>query len=189
MLTPGDVRQWVWCPRVVWYRKLFPGAGVETYKMQRGGEAQERVEGLEWRRTLGRYGWEGAERRFGCWLFGPRTGMNGKPDLLLIRGKECAVVDYKLTSAEPGRHQIAQLAAYAMLAEEVLDVEARDLFLYRIPDDRIYRYPMGEELRREVQEALGGMERMIAEEVEPAGTGVRGRCMDCEYANFCGDVW
>src|ERR1035441_8406425 len=103
LLPVTELRQWAYCPRVVYYHQLMPGAGQMTYKMKEGLRAQEVVEGLEMRRTLREYGLEGAAREFGVWLSDERVGLTGKVDLLLRGERFAAVVDFKLTSGEIGR--------------------------------------------------------------------------------------
>ncbi len=103
-----ELRQWTYCPRVVYYHLLMTGVGRSTYKMEEGLRAQDLIEGLEMRRTLREYGLTEAERRFSVWLSDEGAGLTGKVDLLL-KGKETAsVVDFKLTSGEMRGMRIRQ---------------------------------------------------------------------------------
>ena len=72
-----DLKQWSYCPRVVYYHRVLPGAGQPTWKMREALEAQEMVERLETRRTLCQYGWEGATRQFGVPLADEKSGSQG----------------------------------------------------------------------------------------------------------------
>ena len=42
---------------------------------------------------------------------------------------------------------------------------------------------------KSVVQAVGEIRRAEAEEDLPAPTSVRGRCVEFEYQNYCGDVW
>ena len=44
-------------------------------------------------------------------------------------------------------------------------------------------------LRGEVRQAMDDMRKMISAGWLPEPTDVRKRCEECEYANYCGDVW
>ena len=184
-----ELRQWTYCPRVVYYHLMMAGAGRQTYKMTEGLRAQEVVESLEVRRTLREYGLSGAERQFGVWLSDEMTGMSGKLDLLLKSDEKAAVVDFKLTSGEVGENHRMQLAGYAALVEGALGLRVPTTFVYRIPDDRVFPVPVTQELRARVVEAIGSIRRMRESGELPRATDVRARCAECEYANFCGDVW
>ena len=189
LLPVTELRQWSYCPRVVYYHLLMAGAGRATYKMEEGSRAQEMIENLEMRRTLREYGLEGAERQFGVWLNDERTGLAGKLDLLLKMDETAAVVDFKLTSGEVGENQRMQLAGYSVLAEAAYGVPARRAFLYRIPDNRVFAVEITEELRKAVTTAVEEIQRMGDTQWWPPPTPVRGRCVECEFANYCGDVW
>ncbi|MBL8221871.1 MAG: CRISPR-associated protein Cas4 [Bryobacterales bacterium] len=190
MIAVTELKQWAYCPRVVYYHQVMPGVGVATYKMQEAVRAQEWIEDLEVRRGLGKYGLEEAEREFGVWLSDAGVGLSGKIDLLL-RGKGglAAVVDFKLTAGEPGKNHRMQLAGYAMLVEACLGLKVETAFLYRIPDSRLYAIAMTGELLEEARGAVAAIERLGRTQEMPEATEVRGRCADCEYANFCADVW
>jgi len=104
-----DLKQWGYCGRIVYYQWVMPGAGKPTFKMEEGRRAQEVLEKLETRRTLGRYGLEGARREFGVWLSDEELGLTGKVDLLLVGEGVGSVLEFKLTSGEPGENHRLQL--------------------------------------------------------------------------------
>ena len=147
------------------------------------------IETLETRRKLREYDLDGARRRFGLWLDNKELGLAGKIDLLLEAKDEIAVVDFKLTSGEPGQNHRLQLAGYSLLVEAAYGLPARRAFLYRIPDNRIFPEPMSEQLRQAVKTAIADMRRTGDTQLCPEPTEVRGRCVECEFANYCADVW
>src|SRR5271166_138631 len=108
-----DLKQWAYCPRIVYYHRVMPAVGKPTFKMKEAAAAQDLIESLEMRRSLLKYGLEGAYRRFNVWLTDEALGLSGKIDLLLEAEEEVAVVDFKLTSGEPGENHRMQLAGYS----------------------------------------------------------------------------
>jgi CRISPR-associated exonuclease Cas4 len=189
LLPVTELRQWAYCPRVVYYHLTMPGAGRSTYKMEEGLRAQDLIEGLEMRRTLREYGLAEAERQFGVWLSDPDLGLSGKLDLLLRGTGSAAVVDFKLTSGEVRENHRVQLAGYSVLVERVLGLRVSAAFIFRIPDNNVIAVPMTDELRARVFEGVDAIHKMKSSEELPAPTEVRSRCVECEYANFCGDIW
>lgn len=184
-----DLKQWAYCPRIVYYRCTMPGAGQATYKMEEGRAAQAMTESLELRRTLRQYGLDGARRRFGVWLTASRLGLTGKLDLLLELGSAAAVVDFKLTSGDPAENHRLQLAGYALLVEEGLGLSTEQGFLYRIPDGRVFRIEIAEGLRARALGAISAIRAIAVNRWCPDPTIVRNRCLECEYANYCADIW
>jgi CRISPR/Cas system-associated exonuclease Cas4 (RecB family) len=62
-------------------------------------------------------------------------------------------------------------------------------FIFLIPDDATVRFSITDALLSESRAALTAMQRMIEREEFPPPTAVRARCTDCEYRNFCADVF
>ena len=189
LLPVTELRQWAYCPRVVYYHQIMPGVGQSTFKMQEGLRAQELIESLEIRRTLREYGLEGAERQFGVWLQDESVGLTGKLDLLLRTEDYGTVVDFKLTSGEVGENHRLQLAGYAALVEAVYKIPVELSFLFRIPDNTVFAVPIVKELKEAAGRAVREMQRMRETQELPEPTSVRAKCVECEYANYCGDVW
>lgn len=184
-----DLKQWVYCPRIVYYAHAMAGAGRPTYKMREAHRAQELIEKLETRRVLAKYGFGEGRRRFDVWVDTEDLGLTGRIDLLIEGGGSVAVVDFKLTSGEPGENHRMQLAGYALLAEQCTKLACPRGFIYRIPDDRVFPVDITEGLRADVNAALVRMRNAVDDESLPEATPVRKRCAECEYQNYCADVW
>jgi CRISPR-associated exonuclease Cas4 len=186
-----DLKNWAYCPRVVYYHRVMPEAAPMTGKMRSGLKAQELIEKLELKRTLDRYNFAGARRVFGRWLSDETVGISGRVDLILIREESdvAAVVDYKLTGGDLGDNHRLQLHGYAVLVERAYGVRVDQSFLYRIPDERVFVIPIEKAGRDRVLSAVDEIRKMIAEQILPPPTPTRTKCVDCEFANYCGDVW
>ena len=189
LIPVTDLKQWAYCERIVYYHRVMPAVGKPTFKMREAVAAQDLVESLEMRRGLQAYGLEDATRRFNVWLSDETLGLSGKADLLLQTSKNVAVVDFKLTSGALGDNHRAQLAGYSMLAEAVLGVRAERAFVYRVPDNRIFAVDITSELRQAVVRAVDAIRKMCDVQWWPQPTPVRARCVECEFANYCADVW
>jgi CRISPR-associated exonuclease Cas4 len=144
LIPVSQLKQWVYCERIVYYHRVMPAVAQQTFKMKEGLAAQDLIETLEMRRGLQAYGFVGADRRFGVWLSDKELGLSAKTDLILKRDDQVAVVDFKLTAGEPGENHRIQLAGYAMLAEAAYHLPSPMAFLYRIPDSRIFAIETGE---------------------------------------------
>jgi len=184
-----DLKQWGYCPRIVYYRRVMPGVGKATFKMEEARLAQEMIERLELRRGVREYGLESAQRHFGVWLNDERLGLAGKVDLVLETERCAAVVDFKLTSGEPGENHRLQLGGYAMLVEEAFRKPVGVGFVFRIPDNHLFVIQVDEVLRNGVRKALRSINEVSEQQLFPAPTSLRARCAECEYANYCSDIW
>jgi len=193
-LSVSDVRQWVYCPRIVYYRLCQPLRRPTTYKMEEGKLQHERIEELEARRTMRAYGLrqeelEGVvERHFRPRLRSQRLGLSGIVDLVLVLPLESIPVEYKHTEAPLGLNHKYQLVAYALLAEEQWGRPVRRGMVHFLASERVEDVPITPNGRTHLRKILWEIRDMVVGEHLPPPTSKRGRCVDCEYRRFCGDV-
>ena len=95
LLNASDLRQYVYCPRIVYFRYCVPVRPPPTYKMVEGKLQHEQVEELEHRRSLRAYGLSDGERVFGVRLRSDRLGISGVLDLVIVRRYEVIPVEFK----------------------------------------------------------------------------------------------
>lgn len=184
-----DLKQWVYCPRILYYHQCLPHVRPVTYKMEAGVEAARTEEGREERRSLRAYGLSEGEREFNVPLASERLGLRGEVDMVItVPGTgEVIPVDYKL-SRIAGPHFKLQLAAYALLLEEARGCTVKRGFLYQLPLRRVESVPLDSRLRRKLTEALTKMRAMLETEKMPAPTPQLRKCVACEFRRFCNDV-
>jgi CRISPR-associated exonuclease Cas4 len=196
-LTVSEVRQWTFCPRVLWHRRVMPHRLRETPKMALGQEAQAAVERLERRRGARRYGLHEAARRFAVPLASARLGVRGVCDLVLDlpeadgAPRRLHPVEVKRTEGGASEHHAVQLAGYALLLEEQEGLPAGSVdrgFLLLLPADELVPVDLDAPLRAAFEQALDAIRTMLDRERFPPPTEHRAFCPQCEYVRFCGDV-
>ncbi|MCB0206016.1 MAG: CRISPR-associated protein Cas4 [Anaerolineae bacterium] len=189
-LEVTDLKQFAYCPRVVYYRYCMPLLRPTTHKMQSGIEAHDKATVDEQRRSLRAYGLDEGERRFDVPLVSQRLGLSGRIDLVILTGNsEAMPVDYKLTRHRNSGHFKLQLAAYAELLEENWPVTVRTGWLYLIPERKAERISLTGRLRAKVRAQVGEIRQMIELQAVPQPTPQRARCVDCEFRRFCNDIF
>ena len=191
MFTVTDIKQYVYCARVLYFEACLPRIRPTTDKMEAGKEAHDAEETREHRRSLQPYGVRAAERQFNVRLFSETLGLSGMIDLLLLEpdGEKDAAwpVDYKM-SEETGPNIQLQLAAYAVLVEECLHKVVTQGYRYAISLRRAEVVKIGAAQKRRVREALAQMHAIVQEERMPPPVRERGKCVDCEFRRFCNDI-
>ncbi len=186
-----DLKQWVYCPRILYYYTCLPDVRPLTYKMEAGVEAGQSEAGREARRSLRVYGLEKGRREFNVPVSSANLGLRGLVDMVVClggaTGEQVIPVDYKL-SRRAGPHYKMQLAAYGLLLEEMGWGAAKRGFLYYIPLKRAEEVRLDKRLREKTRAALADMQQMLWQESMPAPTTQRGKCVACEFRRFCNDV-
>jgi CRISPR-associated exonuclease Cas4 len=192
LLEVTDLKQWTYCPRVVFYRYCLPRVRPITYSMERGIQAHEEMAAREERRSLHAYGLASGERFFDVALRSERLQLSGRIDLVIRvetpQGPEGIVVDYKLSEREAGSHFKLQLAAYALMLEEAWGIPVRRAFLYHIPQRKAEAISLTPALRRQVETTIAAIRQAIQGESMPKPPAYLGQCIACEFRRFCNDV-
>jgi CRISPR-associated exonuclease Cas4 len=157
--------------------------------MDKGKAAQEEIEALEARRKLKAYGLKEGKRTFNPWIKSHKLGLSGKLDLLIETGSELYPVDFKFTRGRPYRNHLYQLVGYAIILEDEWRKPVQKGFVYLIPAKDAVVFDITEELKRECIETLEVIRRMIREEDFTGPPSQRSKYADCEYQNYCRDIW
>lgn len=193
-LEVTDLKQWRYCPRIVWYRYCLPQIRPITSLMRQGIAAHEDEAAREERRSLRPYGLGTGERAFDLRLHSTRLGLRGRLDLAIATpdraspGATGVVIEYKYSETAAGAHFKLQLAAYALLLEEAWGLSVPTGFLYQIPLRRAERVSITVALRRQVATTSAAIHRAIATEALPPPPASRRPCVTCEFRRFCADV-
>lgn len=187
-----SLKQYEYCPRVVFYMYCLPLPCPVTYKMEASTQAHEEAIPKERRRTLGAYGLTTGERHFNVSLTSETLGLSGLIDLVIVteeQGPRRAIpVDYKLTTRQAGPHFKLQLTAYALLLEENWHLPVQEGFLYSLMTRQTERIAITLPLRKRLQQQIQAIRNMIDTEQMPPPISQRGRCINCEFRRFCNDV-
>ena len=194
MLEVTDLKQWTHCPRIVFYRYCLPAIRPITGKMEEGILRHHEERDREERRLLRSYGLTEGERFFDVPLRSPTLGVSGRLDLLIITpardapNAEGIIVEYKLSDRKPGPHVKLQLAAYALLIEDLWNIPVRRGFLYQLPLRRAVPIPFSTQLKNRVRTTITSIQTTIQSERQPAAPDRQAICVSCEFRRFCNDV-
>lgn len=187
-LRVSDIRQYVYCPRIVYFNYVIPVPRVTTVKMEEGLKSHAEFSELESRRTLAKYGLEDGTREFRVQLESRRLGIAGRLDLLITTASNVYPVEFKDTRGDPGLHHKYQLVAYAMMTEEARGKPAKAGFIYVIPKKKIFKVTVDETARVFTRKIISAMVNIIRTGIMPQRTRWGGRCRDCEFRNYCRDA-
>lgn len=189
LFTVTDLKQYTYCPRILYYQLCLPAIRPVTYKMQAGIDAHETERKRAARRGFYMTGSQDADatRRFDVAVISDTLLLSGLVDEVVGTPSELIPVDYKLAK-KAGFHFKLQLAAYALLLEEAEGKPVKRGFLYLIPKKKAEEVRITAGLRRKVREAVADMQAIALQERMPPPTEWRQRCPDCEFRRFCNDV-
>lgn len=190
LFTVTDLKQYTYCPRVLYYQACLPDVRPTTYKMQAGAEAGEEEQKRAARRTLSAYHVLEGKRHYDVPVISYRLSLSGKVDEVVearAPEREIVPVDYKLAKIA-GQHFKVQLTAYAEMLSETWGYPVKRGYLLLIPLRRFEEVTITDRLRGALQAALEAMWRITQREATPPPADNRRKCAACEFRRFCNDV-
>lgn len=187
LFTVTDLKQFMYCGRILYYHTCLPDIRPVTYKMQAGVRRHETEHKRSLRRTMRLPEIDSAQREFDIALQSSEIGLSGQIDEVIFMQDMIIPVDYKLAK-KASLHFKVQLTAYAMMLEETFGLPAPTGILYLIQKRDAVEVTISRTLRRKVLDALSEMRQIAETEAIPVPTKNRRACLDCEFRRFCNDV-
>jgi len=182
-----DLKEYTFCPRVLYYENCLPDLQPSTFKMQAGVMAHDREREKASRRTMKAYNLPPGERHFDVVVRDDDIGLTGEIDEVLTTDAGVHIVDYKL-AFKIGTNFKLQVAAYALLLETTWQVTVEGAFIYLIPKREAVPVKLTTRLKNKVYTALDDMRRIVeAEQMPPPPKSTR-QCVTCKHRRFCNDV-
>jgi len=189
MLRISDIKQYIYCPRIIFYLYLMPVEKKTTFKMDHGKISEDSIARLEARRKLSRYGLETGKRHWNYWLKSEALGLTGKVDMLVETPNAFYPVDFKFTKGGVRKNHVYQLCGYALMLDDQMGRETGTGFVYVIPESDAVPIEFTGKLKSSCFDVIHSIQHIIEKEAMPAPNPHRSRCEDCEYRNYCRDVY
>lgn len=183
-----DLKQFLYCPRIMFYERCMPGVRPRTFSMDAGHEDHLEARQNAQRRTFVQMGVENGRREFDIDIIDTDLNLHGKLDeVVMTETGELFPVEYKGTRKVADNHRL-QVVAYAVLLERARGVEVKRAYVYLIPMRKARLLKINPEDKQQLYETLDVMTAIVMAEEMPPPTPVRSRCQGCEFRRFCNDV-
>ncbi|MHA1252564.1 MAG: CRISPR-associated protein Cas4 [Candidatus Helarchaeota archaeon] len=186
IFTAEEVRQHIYCPRIVYFRKvqhLYPG---QTYKMERGSDLHEeeiRKKKVDEKARFVYY--------YNLYLVDEGLRILALLDCLETDGERGVPIDLKTGrcySNEIKEHHLAQLIVQAILVEMQLELEVKEVRVNYMDEKKVLSKPISMSEKLWVLNEVEKMRKMVESEVIPRPTRHEAKCVDCEYWAYCQGV-
>jgi len=190
-LSPCDVKQYFFCPRIPFLTRALGVRERETWSMEEGKEKHEELRRKEARRVTValRRKWKGWKKEFGVYLKSEKLRMSGYLDALLTNGSEYVPLEFKDAEKPPGKkpppNHYYQLVAYALLIEDVLNILVRRGLIYYAKSDALIEVIITQEAKGYVMKIIQKIRRFIEIGTPPQPSK---KCSNCGYKLYCGKV-
>ena len=184
-----DVRQFVYCPRIIYFIYVMPVQKAATFKMTHGKNAEKTASRFTDKTFLKRFGIDATSWEYHKLIRSKRLGLTGRPDLLIKTPESVCPADFKFTEGGLRKNHICQITAYSLILEDIYDVSVDKGFVYMLSSRMISRVDIRPELKKDVLSMLDSIRSIICGEKMPDKPAKASKCRDCEYSSYCGDTF
>ncbi|MHA1813925.1 MAG: CRISPR-associated protein Cas4 [Candidatus Thorarchaeota archaeon] len=195
-LTPTDVKQYVFCPRVTYFTRVMRLKPIMGSQQEESQKMHERLADLEKRRESllkKRLPFTVVKKEFEVSLRSDRLRVRGKADLIVTTDDgEIIPIEFKAMTSLRGRLRFDhkyQLIVLAILIEESRKKTVRRGFVHYMSDESTVELRLTDSLRRMALTYLRRIEQMIESGTLPPP---RRACfrerVGCGYADRCADL-
>ncbi|MCS7127595.1 MAG: CRISPR-associated protein Cas4 [Thaumarchaeota archaeon] len=176
------IRQFYYCPRIVYFSQVLGLREMTTELMKAGKEEHAKEEDRDSRRKRVQLG---GERYHRLHLRSERLGLEGVVDMV-IENKGLVVVERKYAERprRPLKGHYYQVVAYAMLVESECGRPVRKGRIVYLKSRASIEFEITDEMRRHVLWAVKRIKEIVEEEVIPPYS-PRPGCRTCGYRSVC----
>ncbi len=178
-ISASDLRNWYFCPRLIYWRKVFktPWVSGKVVKIGRKGE------NLSWLPRMARF--RSCDVKRNICLRSERYRLVGCLDALIVCDREIYPLELK-RGKYTGGHDI-QLGAYALIVEEAFQTEVRVGFLY-YPRKALEEVLIDQKLRKRVIWTIGKVREILISGKMPQPAKEKWKCLVCDHFSYCRGV-
>jgi len=195
-LTPTDIKQYVFCPRVTYFTRVMRLRPIVGSQQEESQKSHERLAELEKRRESllkKKLPFTVIKKEFEVSLRSDRLRVRGKADLIVTTDRgEIIPVEFKAMTSNRGHIHLDhkyQLVILSLLIEEARDTIVRRGFVHYMNDESTVELRLTDNLRRRTVTYLQRIENMIESGTLPPP---RRACFrtkaGCGYADRCADL-
>jgi len=188
VVSAGDISQYYYCKRKLYFLKVLGVPAPARRKMERGREVDE-AEGRLMARRKTLYGFERgeiAEVIEGLYLFDEELGLEGEVDqTVILKSGEVIPVDVKYTDIPTiQKHYKKQLTAYAILLDKQFNTNVRRAVVRFAKQRKSVHTPITWKDKKTLMAELQNIRSLINNETIPKPASPE-KCRYCEVRKYC----
>ncbi|MBN1216336.1 MAG: CRISPR-associated protein Cas4 [Candidatus Lokiarchaeota archaeon] len=182
LIGTEEIRQYVYCKRIIFFRRVVNAPMKQTYKMELGQEKHEKLQQLSQKSN------DNPQKYYNIYLTDYESGLVGVIDFFEFDGNEAYPVEIKSGNIPPDDieepHKL-QVTAQAILIEKNFDFLVKKVKIVYSKYKKYIEYPILIEDKLKVLKIVGKIRKLIEKEEIPHPTIHEGKCVDCECKNYC----
>lgn len=186
LIPVSHIRQFLFCPRIPWFKQVMSFEPPEQGWVSQG-KRWHASQNPRHKRRLNQYIDGPSKHEVDVYVRSRSLGVHGYIDELIGNGEQGVVIEYKVDKNKPTLAQKLQLMAYAIGAEESLDLQVVAAVLLKGDARKQYPVDLSSELRLALFKVVAELRKTTSIHRMPASSATEAKCDQCEYLRYCND--
>lgn len=188
MIPINLIRQYIFCPRIVYYQLLTSIKPSFPRQVSMGDKYHTLQEELSKNRKFKKFNIEYNEIILEKYIENEKLGICGIVDLAFLSDDEVIPIEFKfIDSKKPSYAHILQLYGYGILLSGKYDKNFIKAFISYSNNMKIFKIEITPKIKDDFFKTLKKIEKIVENDILPNSDADENRCGQCEYLNYCDD--
>jgi len=187
MIPINLIRQYKFCPRIVYYNLLTNIKPIYPRQVSLGVDYHNLQEEMLKSRKFKKFHIEYEEILSDKYFENEVLNICGKIDLAFLTKDEVIPYEFKHINSKPSYSHILQLVGYGILLEKEFQKEFKTAFIVYSNNMKFYKIDITKKHKIDFIEVLKSIEKIVKNDILPNSSANENQCIQCEYLNYCDD--
>jgi len=188
MIPINLIRQYHFCPRIVYYNLLTNIKPYYPRQVSLGEEYHDVQEKLSKNRKFAKLDIKYDEIILDKYFEDEKLNICGIVDLALICKSEIVPIEFKFVdSKKPSYSHVLQLYGYGLLLSRKYEKDFNTAIISYSNNMKIFKIPITQKIKKDFFDTIKSIEQIVKNDMLPNSSANENRCGQCEYLNFCDD--
>lgn len=187
MIPINLIRQYKFCPRIVYYNLLTNIKPIYPRQVSLGVDYHQLQSEMLKSRKFKKFHIDYKEIVSEEYLENETLNICGKVDMAFLTDDEVIPVEFKHIDKKPSYSHILQLVGYGILLEKEYKKSFKTAFIVHSNNMKFYKIDITSKHKKDFFEVLKKIEQIVKNDILPNSSADGKKCLQCEYLNYCDD--
>ncbi len=188
MIPINLIRQYTFCPRIVYYNLLTNIKPSFPRQVSLGSDYHILQEKLSVNRKFKKLNIQYREVILEKYIENEKLNICGIVDLALLSDEEVTPIEFKFVdSKKPSYSHVLQLYGYGILLSEKYNKDFKRAFISYSNNMKIFKIEITRKIEEDFFNVLSKIVKIVDANMLPESSADEKKCSQCEYLNYCDD--
>lgn len=187
MIPLNLIRQYLFCPRIVYYNLLTNITPIYPRQVSLGIDYHKLQNEMLSHRKFKKFNINYQEIINEKYLENTTLNICGKVDLAFICDDEIIPIEFKNIEHKPNFSHIMQLCGYGILLEKEYNKKFEKAYVVHSNNMKFYEITITNTHLKNFYKVLESINEILNNDILPNSDADKNKCLQCEYLNYCDD--